>query len=270
MVLLATSAVVLWLVGNLCTRVWQDFFIFRFSVLPETVQLRFDFPHLDIWLAGEGGGRLNGVYFQQQEARGLVLFFHGNRGNVSRWGQIATQFRHLDYDVLVPDYRGYGRSTGTRSESLFYADAGAWYRWAAERYPPEKIIVYGRSLGSAAATYIASRYSCAQLILETPFSSMRDLFYTYFPFLPPIFFFKYRFDNQQAMRHVVCPMHLFAGRRDFVVPFRCTRRLLPLLKAGDTITLIQEGGHNNLNSFAQYHHQLQGLLGVTTRAPQNP
>lgn len=252
--------VVLWLVGNLFTGVWQDYFIFRFKVLSPSAKLHFEHPHHEVHLQGEAGGKLHAVYFQRSAAKGLVLFFHGNRGNVSRWGHVARQFMDLGYDVLVPDYRGYGRSTGTRTEPLFYADAQVWFNWALQRYPSEMISLYGRSLGSAPATFLASKHPCARLLLETPFSSMRNLFFTYYPFLPPVFFFKYRFDNEQLIQNVSCPIHIFVGLRDFVVPFRCTRRLLPLLKPSDQVTTIKEGGHNNLASFTEYHHALVRAL----------
>jgi fermentation-respiration switch protein FrsA (DUF1100 family) len=250
----------LWLIGNLFTRVWQDFFIFRFSSLPESVVLSFELPHQEILLAGAQGGRLHAVYFQQPNAKGLILFFHGNRGHVGRWGHVAKTFVQLGYDVLVPDYRGYGRSSGPRSESLFYEDAESWFRWVLQRYTNEQICLYGRSLGSAPATFLASRHACSRLLLETPFSSMGNLFYTYYPFLPPVFFFKYHFDNEIAIQAVSCPVYLFAGQRDLVVPFRCTKRLLPHLKPTDELVVIKEGGHNNLASFGEYHQALAKAL----------
>lgn len=252
--------VVLWLVGNLFTRVWQDYFIFRFSSLPSSMALRFEHPHHEVFLAGAEGGKLHAVYFQSPAPKGVVLYFHGNRGNVSRWGHVHKTFVALGYDVLIPDYRGYGRSSGARSEGLFLADAELWYRWVLHRYPSEKITLYGRSLGSAPATFLAARHACARLLLETPFSSMRSLFYSYYPFLPPVFFFKYQFDNEQIMQDVACPVHVFIGRRDFVVPFRCARRLLPLLKPSDTVTIIKAGGHNNLVSFDEYQFALSRAL----------
>lgn len=254
---------VLWLIGNIFTRLGQDFFIFRFAPLAESATLHFELPHEEIRLPGVGGGVLAAVYFQRPVKRGAVLFFHGNRGNVSRWGHLAKTFAAHDFDVLIPDYRGYGRSSGPRSEKIFYEDAAFWYRWMLARYSSDKIVLYGRSLGSAPATFLASRHPCAKLILETPFSSMRNLFYTYYPFLPPVFFFKYRFDNETALREVTCPVQVFAGRRDYVVPFRCTKRLLPWLKPGDVMTVIEAGGHNNLATFSIYQEALrQALLPI--------
>jgi fermentation-respiration switch protein FrsA (DUF1100 family) len=260
MILVGLIVVACWLIGNLFTRVWQDYFIFRFTKLPDGAPLHFEHPHLEVRLEGAKGGRLHAVFFQQANAKGIVLFFHGNRGHVGRWGHVAHTFIKRGYDVLVPDYRGYGRSSGERSEALFYEDADRWYQWVLQRYPGNRISLYGRSLGSAPATYLASRHACAQLLLETPFASMRNLFYTYYPFLPPVFFFKYTFENEVAIQDVACPIVVFAGLRDFVVPFRCTKRLLPKLKPSDQVVIIKEGGHNNLASFAEYHTALERAL----------
>ncbi|MBK8491482.1 MAG: alpha/beta fold hydrolase [Saprospirales bacterium] len=177
--------------GNLFTGVIQEYFIFRPERLSQGYTFVFQRPYEELFLSSGTNGRLNALWFrqdQQPKANGVILYFHGNSGSLRRWGHLHYFFSQLGYDFFTYDYRGYGKSKGLRTEQLMYQDAQAVYNFIRQHYPPEQIVIFGRSLGSAFATWLAGRVEARMVILETPFASMRHLFRAYFPFLPPAFF----------------------------------------------------------------------------------
>lgn len=249
-----------WLIGNLFTFWGQDHFIFRPQKLPPDYGYQFEQQFTEVFLNAPQGGKLNALWFKRINAKGVVLFFHGNAGSLARWGHLYHFFHRLGYDYFVYDYRGYGKSTGKKNEHLLYEDAKVAFEYVKQHYPSEQIVVYGRSMGTAFATRIAAEGNVKMLILETPFSSMRRLFYSYYPFLPPIFFFKYHFPNHRYLRRVQCPVYIFQGTKDWVVPYKCAIRLQKWLKPDDEFITIVGGGHNNLSFYDLYNRRLQEIL----------
>lgn len=239
------------LVGNIFTALLQDYFIFRFAPLSENHAFVKN-PVMEEVTLSQANGKLHGIFFSHPNAKGVVLFFHGNRGNVERWKEVVDRFTSRGYAVFIPDYRGYGKSTGPRSESNFYADALACHQWLMQRFREDQIVIYGRSIGSAAATYVAAKAQSKKLILETPFYSMKDLFYTYYPFLPPVFWFKYEFKNHQYLDQVDGDVHVVVGGEDLVVPLRCSIKLQKHLRNPSNFIIIDQGSHNDLASFEAY------------------
>ena len=144
--------------------------------------------------------------------------------------------------------------------NLMYQDAERAYQFVSEHYAAEQIILHGRSLGSAFALHVAAREKVQALVLETPFSSMEDLFYAYFPFLPRVFPFSYRFQNRQNLKKTQCPVYLFHGTDDWVVPYRVAYKLIPYLKDSDRFFTITGGGHNDLLYFDQYQEEMAWIL----------
>ena len=254
------AAAGLLLLGNLFTRVWQDAFIFRPEQLPPSYSFSFLHPFSEHYLTGKKGGRIHLLWFRRPASKGLILFFHGNTGSLKRWGHLYHFFGRFDHDFMAIDYRGYGKSTGRRKEALMQSDARLVYDFACRHYAPEQIVLFGRSLGSAFACRLAAEVPARQLILETPFSSMRDVFYAYFPFLPRLFLFKYYFDNRQSLSAVQLPVTIFHGDRDLVVPLPVANRLRECLKPADRFQLIEGGSHNNLLFFAEYRRAIEAIL----------
>lgn len=254
------SVALLWAAGNLFTGPLQHHFIFRFDSLPDDYVFPFKRTFEEV-LIPNGHATIHGVYLTPDSAKGAVLYFHGNRGTVERWGpEIADEFLSRGYAVFIPDYRGYGKSKGPVSEESFYADADACYRWLVSRWKESQIVVYGRSLGSAAACGAAANASPKLLILETPFTSMEDLFYAYYPFLPDVFSFRFQLDNVSRMALIRAPVIIVAGSKDRTVPPGNTEGLRPLLKPGDRYEIVEGGRHNSLGSFRQYDALLDQAL----------
>jgi alpha-beta hydrolase superfamily lysophospholipase len=254
---------VLIVLGNLFTRIVQDLFIFRPERLPESFQFTFRHPWEEKWIKTPQGGRINALFFRQTQrarSRGVVVYFHGNAGSLKRWGHLYQPFVKEGYDFLICDYRGFGKSKGPRNEIILLEDAEAIYQEVAREYSPDDILLYGRSMGSAFATWVAAHFPCRLLILETPFSSMKRLFRAYFPFLPPVFLFKYRFPNWKLFPRVKVPIYIFHGDSDLVVPIKVADELRPFLKPGDQFFTIQGGSHNNLYYFDLYQVELARIL----------
>ncbi len=253
------ALVLLWLTGNLMTGPLQEFFIFRSSPLPQDHAFVSPLPFQEVFIE-RPSGQIHGLYIVPEQPRGAVLYFHGNSGSVDRWVEVADDFTSRGYAVFIPDYRGFGKSTGPLSEKNFYDDSWACYEWLATHWEDSLIVVYGRSLGSTAAVEVASRRKVRLLFLETPFSSMKELFYSYYPLIPRIFSFRYELDNRSRLVKVTCPVIIVAGSDDRTVPLRNVETLKAHLKPGDIVEVIQGGEHNDLSSFRQYHKLLDQAL----------
>ena len=255
-----SGLVLLWLLGNVLTCPLQKHFIMFPESLPENYQYHFEADFEELFIESKGGGRLNALWFKAKEPKGVVLYFHGNADNLSRWGELHRDFLPRGYDLMIFDYRGFGKSTGPVSEELFYQDAMAIYLTAREHFAPRDIIIYGRSLGSGPASWLASRCQVKHLILETPFSSLHDLFHTYYPFLPEVFLFRYLFPVKDHLKAVNIPVTIFHGTEDRIVPMKCARMLEPYLKPGDNFTVVKGADHNSVSSSETYERQISRAL----------
>lgn len=239
----------------------QEAIIFQREELPLDYQFSFSGAFREVQLPAADGTGLHGLHFMaRQPARGAVLYFHGNRGSLSRWGAEHTVFTSRGYDVLMPDYRGYGKSGGRPSEWALYQDAAEWLSWLKGRYPADSITIYGRSLGTGPASWLAAQDRCRSLILETPFDEMPHVFESQV-FLPlPKGVFRHRFPNAEWLPTARCPVYIIAGSRDKLTPLYLARRLQPLLRAPSDFFLIEGGGHRNLPQFAEYQLVLDALF----------
>ncbi len=236
--------------------------LFRPTPLPADFVFQFDQPFEEIFLDTPDGARLNLLYFpaSTQPRRGVVLYFHGNRDNLQRWGQLHADFTRRGYDFAVPDYRGYGKSTGHPNERRYYDDARLVYDWLHHRCPAGQIVLYGRSLGTGMACFLAAHVRAKALILETPFDNIPGLIGSHLggsniPFRPAYFF-----PNDRHLRQSELPSLLFHGDKDRTVPPESALRLRNCLKPGDEFVFIPGGTHHNLREFAVYQERLDAWL----------
>lgn len=251
---------VLLIIGNLFTYPLQHFFIMQPETLPQDHQYRLNHPFDEVNIPVSHGGNINAIHFKVEHPKGVVLYFHGNAGSLARWGHLHGDFTGRGYDLLIIDYRGYGKSTGPQNQQILYNDAVAVYEWLNQRFEAEDIIIYGRSMGSAMACYAAANVDAKMLILETPFSSMKNLFYTYYKFMPKLFVFKYPFHNDQYLQQVKYPITIFQGTEDWVVPHSNASQLIPLLKESDTFVTIEGATHNDVGQYPLYQQKMDELL----------
>ncbi len=258
----ASTLVSLWGIGNLLTYGLQKHFLLQPDQLPETYTFSFPAKFEEVNLQAEDGALINGLHFRTDSApsKGVILYCHGNAGDLSRWGDFHSEFLPLGYDLFIYDYRGYGKSRGDISEASYYSDTKLVYNHLRKEYEANEIVIYGRSLGSAMASYLASEVPCRQVILETPFASMKDLFHSYYPFLPPVFMFRFAFNNKAHLQKVDEPITIFQGTNDWIVPLECAEKLKPYLKENDEFITLEGGNHNNLSTFPKYTDKLRETL----------
>jgi uncharacterized protein len=241
--------------------VFQEKFIFQPKKLAKDYSFQLNQPFTEHFIKTEDGETLNAILFKSPTpSKGFILYFHGNAGNLQRWGQYAIDFTQLGYDVLMIDYRGYGKSTGTPSEKDFYQDAQTVLNWSKENIPFTQLIIYGRSLGSAVASHLASENTPALLILETPFDEIKSVVYS--PIRPIVSLLPSRnhFPNNIFLQKVKCKKVIFHGTNDWVVPFSSAMKLKPLLSSEDKFFVIEGGGHKNLRDFEKYQKALAEVL----------
>lgn len=240
----------------------QPYVIFHPVQLAKDYQFQFENAFDEYTLFTPDNQQLNLLYFKnpQQPSKGLVLYYHGNADNLQRWGKYHQIFLQSGYDFMVWDYRSYGKSTGTPTADNMCSDAVLVYQFANKRYNSKQIIIYGRSLGTGLATYVASRYAAARLILETPYHSLEDVAKTYAPILPYASLLRYEFPTYRLLPEVQYPITIFHGTEDELIPFASTIKLQDLLKKEDEFVVIEGGKHHNLSEYEQYRSHLRAAL----------
>jgi len=198
-------------------------------------------------LATPDGARVIAWYGRARPGQPTLLYFHGNAGNVShRLDRTRTLVEALDVDVALIDYRGYGRSDGRPGEAGLYADGEAIYAEARARgFSPDRIVLFGESLGSAVAIETALRQPARALILEAPFLSVRRMARALLPIVPT-FLLRTRFDNESKIGRIGIPKLVAGSDRDDVVPFSQTRRLFELAAEPKTLHVVRGASHNNI------------------------
>jgi alpha-beta hydrolase superfamily lysophospholipase len=240
----------------------QERIIFNPLPVPADSSYHFNEPYREAWVDLDKNTRINLVQFTVPDSlrKGIVLYFHGNKGNVRRYRRFAVNFTKHGYEVWMPDYPGFGKSTGTITEPALYEMALQVYKLARQQYQPSQIIIYGKSLGTGMATQLAAVRDCRQLILETPYYSMRSLIGMYLWMYPLDNLLHYQFRSDLYIPKVTAPITIFHGTSDWIIPYRNASRLKSLLKQTDRFITIPGGEHRNLNGFPKMQQELDRLL----------
>lgn len=222
----------------------------------------------DVVFETTDGLQLHGWYVSADQARGVVLFFHGNAGNISHRLDSIEFFHRLGFSVFIIDYRGYGRSEGKTDEQGTYRDAEAAWRYLVEDrgIDPGKIVIFGRSLGASIAAWLASRTSPAALILESAFTSAPNLGRHHYWFLPVRALARIHYDTQSYVERISVPTLIVHSADDEIVPFAHGRKLFSVASEPKAFVELQ-GGHNDgfLVSRAHYTEALGEFLDVHVR-----
>jgi fermentation-respiration switch protein FrsA (DUF1100 family) len=188
---------------------------------------------------------ISGWYLPAKKSRGVVLFFHGNAGNISHRMFSLQISNQLGLSTLIFDYRGYGKSGGSTDESGTYRDAeAAWHYLESRGVDPGRILFFGRSLGAAIASYLATRHEPRALIIESAFTSVPDLAARFYPFMPVRWLARLRYDTRSHLLVVRCPVLIIHSRMDEIVPFGHARLLFEVAHQPKEFLEIS-GGHND-------------------------
>lgn len=241
----------------------QEKFLFHPVALPGDFQFKFDIPFKEVNIPMNKTDTLNMIQFfpADSAAKGVVLYFHGNSDNVTRYAKNARSFTGKGYEVWMPDYPTYGKTTGELSEENMYRQAKEVYKLAHSKFSSDSIFVYGKSLGSGVASYIAAKEKCAALILETPFYSIPSLFSAYAPIYPTSRMSHFKFPVAEYLEEVTEPVVIFSGTSDKVIPYRNASKLKKVLKPGDEFITIENGTHNNVTSFPIFQKKMDSVFG---------
>lgn len=242
---------------------FQENLLFHPRQLPQEYNFQFDTAFRELKHKTDDGASLHGLYFTVDNPKGTLLYFHGNAGDLSRWGEVVQYFVKKELNVIVMDYRNYGKSVGAMREEALYKDASYWYAFAkkASEKTNTPLHIYGRSLGTTFATYVAAHNESAQLILETPFYSIENEAKTRFPILPIKRLLHYKFPTYQFINDVQAPITILHGTEDGVVAYEHGQRLYKTIKqpAKEFVT-IAGGNHNDLINFTAYTAAIDHIL----------
>jgi hypothetical protein len=200
----------------------------------------------DVSLTTSDNERLHGWYVPAANSKGVLLFFHGNAGNISHRLESIEIFHELDLDILIIDYRGYGQSTGKATEQGTYLDAqAAWdYLINSRRIPADRIIVFGRSLGGAIGAWLGAQHTPAAVIIESSFSSGVDMARRLYPFLPVRLITRLKYPVADYAARLKCPVLVVHSRHDEIIPFTMGQAIYAAVKQQKKFLELR-GDHNN-------------------------
>ena len=250
---------ILYITGGILLYFIQDQLLFHPTVLPADHSFNFSQPFEELSIPFSKNNLSLLKFKPQGERKGIVLFFHGNSKNVEHYGQYPEIFTSKGYECWMADYPGFGKSTGRRSEQMMYEQAALIYRLAAAEISSDHIIIYGKSIGTGVASWLASQQPSKYLILETPYQSITALARHYFPIYPVLLLTRYRFPVSEYLKNVKSPVIIFHGTKDRIIPYRQARKLADDHPEIELIT-IEHGQHNDLAGFENYRNKINLLL----------
>jgi len=257
----------IWLIGfyilmGIGVYFFQEKLIFYPEKLPNDFKFNFHIKFEEHFIKMDDGAELNALRFKSENSKGLILYFHGNAGSLRRWGEVVDPFVDLGYDVLIMDFRGYGKSSGKRSHKAMLSDADRLYEFALNFVEEKNLILFGRSLGCSFASYLAGKNDPSKLILESPFYSMGDMARRVMPIFPQSIFLRFNFNNYKSLIGANCPIYIFHGKEDEIVPLESGQKLFQKLDSDQSqLFAIEGGGHNNLAGFDEYWIEMSKILG---------
>jgi fermentation-respiration switch protein FrsA (DUF1100 family) len=246
---ITVACVVICLFGLLAIfyRPIENFFVFFPHEAHDDTPQRWDLAYEDVFFVSGGERKLHGWFFPLEGKNPVILFCHGNAGNISHRLENVWQLTEQKLRVFIFDYGGYGKSPGKPSESGIYEDALAAYDFLLDErnIPASQIVVFGRSLGAAAAIEVSLKRKTKSLIIESAFTSTKAMSRTLFPFslLSPIL--PAHFNNLEKIARVRVPTLVIHGKKDEIVPFSMGRDLFNAINAPKYFHPIEKAGHND-------------------------
>ncbi len=240
---------------------FQEKLIFFPSLTDPNFRYQTRYPHQEVKLEADGAS-LHALHFKHENPKGLILYFHGNGGDLKDWSSIGDELAASGFDVLIYDYRGYGKSTGRiSSESQLHSDAKLMFDYAKKKFEDHQIILFGRSIGTALATKLASQHPVKQVILESPYESLSSISRKLYPYVLP-FILKYTLRNDEFAPQVKSPVLILHGTEDEIIPFSSGLALSKRFTGPTSMVAIQGGHHNDLSLFPEYQNALASTLRI--------
>lgn len=239
----------------------QEYFLFKPEKLPPDFEFYYENQRVEEYnLEARDGALINGLHFKTDNPLGVVLYLKGNSKSMKGWGKFAVDFTRHNYDVIMVDYRGFGKSTGRRTQKNIKHDLQYVYNKIRERVKQDYIILYGRSLGSGFATKLASTNRPQMLILDAPYYSLTKVTKRYLPFMPLSLIMRFPMPTYKWIRYVKCPIHIIHGTNDKLIPFKSSVKLSRINPDKTRLWPIIGGGHKNLHTFQSYHRTMHEIM----------
>jgi fermentation-respiration switch protein FrsA (DUF1100 family) len=235
----------------------------RTRTLPEAAGLP---QAMEIVLTPADGEKVLAWHVPPRPNKPVVLYFHGNGGALAHR---VDRFRTLIEDgigLVALSYRGYGGSAGTPSENGLLQDAAAAYSFAAEHYPPDRIVAWGESLGSAVAIGLAAEKPVAAMVLEAPFTSAVNIAAEVYPYIPVRLLMWDQFRSEERISRVRAPLLILHGERDRTIPIAHGERLFARANEPKRMVRFPDGGHNGLDAHGALRSVQQFLAAVLDRS----
>lgn len=222
---------------------------------PDEIGLKFK----RVFLKTSDRENLSAWFIPSRPAKGVILFCHGNGGNISHRLESILIFHRLGFSTFIFDYRGYGLSSGSPSEAGTYLDAEAAWQYLVDekQIAPSEIVIFGRSLGGAVAARLASRHSPRGLIIESSFTSVPDLASSLYPWYPVRLLCRFEYDTCGELQQKKCPLLVIHSPDDEIIPYDHGRRLFE--KAGEPKRFLKISGDHNAGFFQSGSIYLDGL-----------
>lgn len=255
---------IIYITGGIALYFLQDMILFHPLSLNREHNYNFPEPHRELRMGINSEDTISLVNFLSTDTltKGTVLYFHGNKRNISWYARFIPYFTRHGYEVLMIDYPGYGKSTGKLTEKKLYDWALKVYELARQRFGTDSIIIYGKSMGTGIAAQLASVRNCRRLILETPYYDFPSVISHYLPIYPVRWMLHYQLPTHEYLEKTNAPVTIFQGTKDRLVTYSNAVRLKPLLKTSDEFVTIKGGGHNNLFTFNILTSKLDSLLSL--------
>lgn len=236
------------------------------NATPENIGLAFD----ELELRTRDEVRLHGWYVPADNARGTVLFSHGNAGNIGHRLDTVRLFHGLGLNVLLYDYRGFGNSEGETTEAGTYLDGQAAWDWLTgeQQTDPGQIVIFGRSLGAAVAADLATRNTAAAVILESAFTSVPDMAASVYPWLPVRMLSRFQYNNLDKVRNITVPLLIVHSPDDEIIPYEHGEQLFAQAREPKQFLVLQ-GGHND-GFYVSRDHYAESLDDFLQRVLPGP
>lgn len=261
-VLLAIGAVYAGAVGWLYF--WQERLLFEPDPLPADEPICSD-PDTEEFFIDVPGARLSVAHLKRPNPRGVFFFLHGNSGNLKKWFVELDPFRQANFDVVMFDYRGFGKSTGEiASEEQLHADVAAVWQHFAPNYEGKRVVISGQSLGTGLAAGLAAQLCAAGrapdlTLLVSPYSSMRALATELYPWVP-MQVLRYPLHTLEHAAKLLGPVILIHGDKDELIPIHHSEKLCSALRSAQLLR-ITGAGHSDVHQFPSMRQALMSALG---------
>jgi uncharacterized protein len=241
---------------------FQEKFLFHPQKLNTNYTFNFKKPFAELIIPLSNTDTLSLVKFYTNAAdkKGIVLYYHGNMKNVTHYEPYVNIFTKNGYDVWMPDYPSFGKSSGMLSEQKMYEQALLAKKLVLDSVKESSLIIYGKSLGTGIAAYVAQNTKAKYLILETPYSSIHNLYKHYAPIYPVKILANYEIPSCQFLKNVQSPITIFHGTKDDVIPLSNALQLKKSIKRTDQFKIIEGANHQNINKTQAYFYAIDSLL----------